>query len=74
MHCELVYAIAPKSGDTFEGIVQRRAEYVVRQRAGRVGHTMKLEDQEVDQDIVQGQMRRAAQRMRVGSRRKLWAS
>jgi predicted DNA-binding mobile mystery protein A len=74
LHCALVFATAPKSGDTFDRIVQRRAEYVVRRRAERVGHNMKLEDQEVDQDIVEGQMRRAALRLRAGSRRKLWAS
>ncbi len=45
MNCRLVYAIVPDIA--LEQIVRDRAAHIVDERLARVGHTMRLENQEV---------------------------
>ncbi len=46
MDCELVYAIVPRS--SLDDMLMRKAGEKARSILGRVGHSMKLEDQGVD--------------------------
>lgn len=47
MDCELVYGFVPKG--SFQEIVERRAREIAREALARVGHSMALEDQAVEE-------------------------
>jgi predicted DNA-binding mobile mystery protein A len=69
---KLVYAIVPPSGKTFEQIVMERAEMLARKRLERVSHTMTLEDQSVEKEHQERQLKRTIDLLLAGSRRTLW--
>jgi predicted DNA-binding mobile mystery protein A len=54
MDCELVYAIVPRT--SLDDILKRKAGEKARSILGRVGHSMKLEDQGVDARQVHEQV------------------
>ena len=69
---KLVYAIVPPPGKTFEQIVTERAEMLARKRLERVSHTMTLEDQPVEKEHQERQLKRTVDLLLTGSRRTLW--
>ncbi len=69
--CELVYAIVPRSG-TFEDLVQQRAAMVAKQLVGRANHSMRLEDQQVEQHEVSDQEQVVTRRLLAEWPRDLW--
>ncbi len=48
MDCELVYALVPRS--SLQGQIEERARTAARRIIGRVGHTMALENQAVNEE------------------------
>lgn len=50
--CELIYAIVPKGSSTLEGIIKTRAEQVAKERIASVAHSMSLEAQSVNADML----------------------
>lgn len=69
---KLVYAIVPPPGKTFEQIVTERAEMLAKKRLERVSHTMTLEDQSVEKEHQERQLKRTIDSLLAGSRRILW--
>lgn len=69
---KLVYAIVPPAGKTFEQVVGERAETIARKRLERVFHTMALEDQSVETEHQERQLKRTIDLLLAGSRRALW--
>ena len=70
LDCTLVYALVPKT--SLEGAVQSRARRIAMKDLARVAHTMKLEDQGVDDAALE--QRIAAYVRDVIKDRDLWAS
>jgi predicted DNA-binding mobile mystery protein A len=72
MECEVVYAIVPRQGKTLDSAVRRRAESVAAKQMARVSHTMRLEEQGLDEKQEKRQFARMVESLLAGSRRKLW--
>lgn len=70
LDCTLVYALVPKT--SLEGAVEARARRIAMKDLARVAHTMKLEDQGVDDAALE--QRIAAYVRDVIKDRDLWAS
>jgi len=74
LECELVYAIVPKADSTLAQIIERRAEQLANERVARVAHTMALEKQALDADILKDQKWNLAKNLAENLNKKFWAS
>jgi predicted DNA-binding mobile mystery protein A len=72
MDCEVVYAIVPREGKTLDTTVRQRAESVATKQMARVSHTMRLEEQGLNEKQEKRQFARMVDSLLAGSRRKLW--
>jgi len=72
LDCRMVYALVPNDGRTLEKLVLERAEAVASKQMKRVSHTMRLEDQSLDERQEKRQRERIVQSLLSGSRRRLW--
>lgn len=72
MDCRVVYAIVPNRELTLEQMVRERAELVARKHHSRVSHTMRLEEQGLDDKPEKRQLKRIVDALLSGSRRALW--
>lgn len=72
LDCRLVYAIVPNGARTLEQLVHERAELVARRQHSRVSHTMRLEEQGLDERQEKRQLKRIVESLLSGSRRDLW--
>ena len=72
LDCRVVYALVPNDGKTLEKLVRERAEAVASKQMKRVSHTMRLEDQSLDERQEKRQRERIVQSLLSGSRRRLW--
>jgi predicted DNA-binding mobile mystery protein A len=70
LDCRLVYAFVPRT--TFEEAVNARAQQVARQMLARVGHTMALEDQALNQEYQQEMIDDLARDLVASLPRELW--
>jgi len=73
LECEFVYALVPKGHSTLEGIIEKRAEQIAKERVGRVAHTMSLESQSVDPAILKEQTNALAKDLVEHLDKKFWA-
>jgi predicted DNA-binding mobile mystery protein A len=72
MNCEVVYAIVPREGKTLDTVIRQRAESVASQQMARISHTMRLEEQGLNEKQEKRQLGRMVEAVLAGSRRKLW--
>ena len=72
--CELVYAIVPKSCDTLENIIKARVTHVAESRVLNVAHSMSLESQSVDTDMLQFQKDMLVKTLMEHPSKKYWDS
>lgn len=72
MECELVYAIVPKGHTTLENIIKSRAEQLAKERVERVAHSMSLEEQTIDADILNKQKEELAKSLMEHLNKKFW--
>lgn len=70
LDCELVYALVPRK--PLEAMVEERATALAKRRVKATGHTMALEDQSVDEEDEQEQVKRLARQLMEKSGSKLW--
>jgi predicted DNA-binding mobile mystery protein A len=73
MECEFVYAIVPKGNSTLEDIIKTRAEQIAHERISRVAHTMALEEQLLDDNILKSQKSELARNLMEHLNKKLWS-
>lgn len=75
LECELIYAIVPKANSTLENIIKTRANEVAKEQVARVAHSMSLEAQSVDADMLTIQKDELTKNLIEHlSNKKLWAS
>lgn len=72
MDCHMVYAIVPNDGKTLDEIVRRRAEAMASKQLARVSHSMRLEEQGLNEKQEKRQLARLVEALMSGSRRRLW--
>lgn len=72
MECELVYAIVPKHS-TVENIIKARSEAIAQAMVKRVAHSMSLEAQTVNTDMLKQQKEELAKKLRAELNKKFWA-
>jgi predicted DNA-binding mobile mystery protein A len=74
MECELIYAIVPKGNYTIESIIKTRAEQIAKERVSRVAHTMALEAQTVDTEMLNMQKNALARSLTEHLNKKFWSA
>lgn len=74
MGCELIYAIVPKASATLESIVKKRAAQIANERVASVAHSMSLEAQSVNADILKNQKEELSIRLVENLNKKLWTT
>jgi predicted DNA-binding mobile mystery protein A len=74
IECELVYAIVPKNNSSLEGIIKKRAEQIAHERIARVAHSMALEAQAVDVDVLKDQKDELVKNLMEHLSKQLWSS
>lgn len=72
LECELVYAIVPKGSSTLEDIIKTRAEQIANERVANVAHSMSLENQAIDNDILKMQKEEIVKNMTENLNKKFW--
>ena len=72
LDCQVVYALVPNSGKTLDRMVHDQAECIARKQLGRVAHSMRLEEQGLNEKQERRQLDRLIQTLLAGSRRRLW--
>ena len=70
MDCKLVYALVPNV--SLEHTLRTQVRRIAQQRLRRVGHTMRLEAQEVDDDEAGHQEAALVQRLLMERPRRIW--
>jgi len=70
MDCVFVYAVVPKT--SLADTVKERARLIARQRAERVAHTMRLEDQALSSEEIQQEIELEVERLIKTMPRSLW--
>lgn len=70
MDCELVYAIVPKH--SLEDTLKAKAFKLAAEQVKRVGHSMALEDQAIEEQLQKEQIEQLAEELLEGSLKKLW--
>lgn len=73
MECEFVYAIVPKGNSSLEKIIKTRAEKIANERITRVAHSMALEQQALDENILKDQRIELAKSLAENLNKKLWS-
>ena len=73
LECEFVYAIVPKNHSSLESIIKTRAEQVAIERIARVAHSMSLEAQSVDNNILKKQKELLTKSLTEHFNKKFWA-
>jgi predicted DNA-binding mobile mystery protein A len=74
MECEFVYAIVPKNQTSLEDIIKRRAEQIAKERVARIAHSMSLEAQSVDTDILKKHKEDLAKNLMEHLNKKFWST
>lgn len=72
--CELVYAIVPKNNSSLEEIIKSRAEQIAKERVRSVAHSMSLEAQSVDTDVLEKQKDELAKSLIEHLNKKFWGN
>lgn len=70
--CELIYAIVPKGHTTLKSIIEKRADQLAKEKVARVAHSMSLEEQSVDLEILQMQKDEFAKNSLTHLNKKFW--
>tara|TARA_R110000868_G_scaffold330538_4_gene591509 strand:- start:1573 stop:2130 length:558 start_codon:yes stop_codon:yes gene_type:complete len=73
MECEFVYTIVPKGNHRLEDIIKTRAEHIASERIARVAHTMALEAQALDDDLLKIQKKELARSLMEHLNKKFWS-
>lgn len=71
--CELVYAIVPKNNSSLENIIKTRAKLMAKERVARVAHTMLLENQAVNKDVLNERVNEQTKILTERLNKKFWA-
>lgn len=74
MECEFVYAFVPKGHSTLEGIIKTRAEQIAKERVARVAHSMSLEAQSIDANILKKQKEEITKSLMEHLNKKFWST
>lgn len=72
--CELVYAIVPKGNSSLEDIIKNRAKQIVKEHMENVAHSMSLESQSVNADMLQFQKNEFARNLLDHLNKKFWGT
>lgn len=72
--CELVYAIVPKGDSTLESIIKKQAQQIANKRVARVAHSMSLEAQTVDDDVLNNYKEDIVKLLMLKLNKKFWAT
>lgn len=72
--CELVYTIVPKGNDSLESIIRSRAEKIADERISQVAHTMSLESQSVDPEMLEVQKDELIRELIGKLNKRFWAT
>ncbi len=72
MGCELIYAMVPQDNSTLEGIIKTRANQVAKEQVAQVAHSMALEAQSVDPDMLNIQKDMLAKNLIEHQIKKIW--
>lgn len=72
--CELIYAIVPKGSLTLEEIISKRAEQLAKETIEHVAHSMSLESQSVNSDMLQMQQNELATELLRHPNKKFWTT
>lgn len=72
--CELVYALIPQENSSLENIIKARAEQLAKERVTNVAHSMSLESQSLDSDMLQYQKDELAKNIMEHLNKKFWAT
>ena len=70
--CEFVYAIVPKGNLTLEDMIKKRAEQLAQERVASVAHSMLLEAQSVDEEMLQLQKKELIKNLLEHLNKKIW--
>jgi predicted DNA-binding mobile mystery protein A len=70
LDCDVVYALVPRK--PLQEVRRDRATEVARIQIGRVSHSMRLEDQEVNTEAEQNELNRRIEKLLSGSPKRLW--
>ncbi|MEM7219924.1 MAG: mobile mystery protein A [Pseudomonadota bacterium] len=70
MDCQLVYAFVPR--EPLEDTINNRAQRIARKRIEAASHTMALEDQAVESDVREQQIRALAAELLQGRASQIW--
>lgn len=70
MGCRVVYAVVPET--SLEEMVVERSRQAARRLMGRVTHTMALESQQPDADVLEEQVEELAKELREKARPEVW--
>jgi predicted DNA-binding mobile mystery protein A len=70
--CDLVYALVPRDGKTFEILVHERAQKIAERRVERAAVTMALEDQAVSREFRKREVDRIAAELVRTMSKDLW--
>ena len=72
--CELIYAIVPKGSSTLENIIKKRADEIAKERVARVAHSMSLEAQSVETDMLKIQQNELSKNLAAHLNKKFWSA
>lgn len=72
LECDFVYAIVPKGNNTLEAIIKDRAKKIAHERIANVAHSMALENQAVDDQLLKEQEAELTNTLTAQLTKKLW--
>ena len=72
LECELVYAIVPRSNSALESIIKTRAEQIAKETMRKVAHSMSLEAQSINEDILEEQKEELVKYLMEDVRKNIW--
>jgi len=72
IECQLVYAIIPKNHNTLESIIRTQTEQIATESVARVAHSMSLEKQTVNPDILKKQKDDLVKNLMEHLHKKIW--
>ena len=71
MNCKFVYAIVPET--SLEKIIDEKATTLAKKIVNKVSHTMALENQKVDQDTTDEQIKELSDKLKRKLDKRLWS-
>jgi predicted DNA-binding mobile mystery protein A len=74
LECDLVYAIVPKNHNTLEDIIKQQAEHIAKESVDRVAHSMSLEEQSINAEILRSQKDDLIKSLMEHLDKKLWST